>query len=81
MVRKIKRCTKSLCKTKKELIREDVKQNFVNVKTNMMVRNISRSYEASAKWKQQLSKEYDVYTNKKMNIKSNVLERKINRLD
>ena len=46
-----------------------------------MVRNISRSYEASAKWKQQLSKEYDVSTNKNVNIKSNVLERNINRSD
>ena len=37
MVRKIKRCNKSLCKTRKELIKEDVKQNVVNGKTNMMV--------------------------------------------
>ena len=81
MVRKIKRCTKPLCKTKKELIKEDVKQKLVNGKTNMMVRNISRSYEASAKWKQQLSKEYDISTNKNVNIKSNALERKINRSD
>ena len=62
MVRKIKRCNKSLYKTRKELIKEDVKQNVVNGKTNMMVWNISRSYEVSAKWKQHLSKDYDVST-------------------
>ena len=53
MVRKIKRCTKSLCKTRKELIKEYIKQNVVSGKTIMIVRNISRSYEASTKWKQQ----------------------------
>ena len=47
MVRKIKRCTKSLCKTRKELIKDDFKQYVVNGKTNMMVRNISRSFKAT----------------------------------
>ena len=78
----------SLFKTKKDSIKEDIKQNIVNGKTNMMVRNISRSDEASAKWKQQLSKDCDsnsfstgTFTNKNTNIKSNGLERRINRSD